>query len=86
MSWEVMQTRTGPCGCGAGTETCTLEVDDWNRTRNSTEIHCRLALSNENNSLRQIKTVKNGGRGSWVELDNSCQTDIARDGLTCSPG
>jgi hypothetical protein len=35
-----MQTKTGPCACGAGTETYTLEMDDWNRTRSATEIHC----------------------------------------------
>lgn len=40
MSWAVMQTQTGPCACGVGTETYTLEMDDWNRTRSATEIHC----------------------------------------------
>jgi hypothetical protein len=40
MSWEIMRTETGPCECGEGTETFTFEMDDWNRTRNSTEIHC----------------------------------------------
>lgn len=40
MSWEVMQTTTGPCACGAGTETYTVEMDDWSRTRSATEIHC----------------------------------------------
>jgi hypothetical protein len=40
MSWEIMRTETGPCECGEGTETFTFEMDDWNRTRSSTEIHC----------------------------------------------
>jgi hypothetical protein len=40
MSWEVTQTKTGPCPCGGGTETYTLEMDDWNRTRSATVIHC----------------------------------------------
>jgi hypothetical protein len=40
MSWEIMRTETGPCECGEGTETFTSEMDDWNRTRSSTEIHC----------------------------------------------
>lgn len=40
MSWEIMSSETHPCECGAGTETFTFEMDDWNRTRNSTEIHC----------------------------------------------
>ncbi|MGD0445794.1 MAG: hypothetical protein ABSA39_17815 [Edaphobacter sp.] len=35
-----MRTETGPCECGEGTETFTFEMDDWNRTRNSIEIHC----------------------------------------------
>lgn len=43
MSWEVMQTTIGPCACGAGTETYTLEIDDWNRTRNATEINCPVS-------------------------------------------
>ena len=40
MSWEIMRTETGPCECGEGTETFTSEMDDWNRTRSSTEIQC----------------------------------------------
>jgi hypothetical protein len=40
MSWEVMQTGTRPCECGSGTETYTFEIDNWNRSRSSTEIHC----------------------------------------------
>lgn len=40
MSWEVMRTETGPCECGEGTQTFTSEMDDWNRMRSSTEIHC----------------------------------------------
>lgn len=40
MSWEIMRTETGSCECGTGTETYTFEMDDWNRTRSSTEIHC----------------------------------------------
>lgn len=40
MSWEIMRSETGPCECGAGTITNVMEMDDWNRTRGSTEIHC----------------------------------------------
>jgi hypothetical protein len=40
MSWEIMRTETHPCDCGGGTATYTFEMDDWNRTRSSTEIHC----------------------------------------------
>lgn len=40
MSWETMRTESGPCECGQGTVTFTFEMDDWNRTRSSTEIHC----------------------------------------------
>lgn len=40
MSWEIMSTETRPCECGAGTETFSFEMDDWNRTRSSTDIHC----------------------------------------------
>jgi hypothetical protein len=40
MSWEIMRAETSPCECGAGTETSTFEMDDWNRTRSSAEIHC----------------------------------------------
>lgn len=40
MSWKIMSSETHPCDCGAGTETVTFEMDDWNRTRSSTEVHC----------------------------------------------
>ena len=40
MSWEIMRSETGPCECRAGTMTHFMEMDDWNRTRSSTEIHC----------------------------------------------
>jgi hypothetical protein len=40
MSWEVMRTEAGPCECGESTQTFTFEMDDWNRTRSSIEIHC----------------------------------------------
>jgi hypothetical protein len=51
MSWEVMQTTTGPCACGAGTETYTLEIDDWNRTRSATEIHCPVCRERREQEL-----------------------------------
>jgi|SRR5215831_10863702 len=40
MSWEVMKSETTKCHCGKGIMTYTMEMDDWNRTRSSTEIHC----------------------------------------------
>ena len=40
MSWEIVSTENHPCECRAGTFTYTFEMDDWNRTRSSTEIHC----------------------------------------------
>jgi hypothetical protein len=40
MSWEVMGSQTTECHCGKGTMTHVMEMDDWNRTRSSTEIHC----------------------------------------------
>jgi len=40
MSWEIMRSETKPCQCGKGTISQILEMDDWNRTRSSTEIHC----------------------------------------------
>jgi hypothetical protein len=40
MSWEVMSSDTKPCECGKGTVTHVMEMDDWNRIRNSMEIHC----------------------------------------------
>jgi hypothetical protein len=54
---EVMQTRTDPCDWCAGTETYTVEVDDWNRTRNSTEITIQLALGNQCSSSMEIKNA-----------------------------
>lgn len=40
MSWEVMRSDTEACACGKGTVTHIMEMDDWNRTRSSIEIHC----------------------------------------------
>jgi hypothetical protein len=40
MSWEIVKSETEPCQCGAGTVTYTMEMDDWNRTRSHSEIHC----------------------------------------------
>jgi hypothetical protein len=40
MSWEEMVPQTLPCPCGKGSMTRHLEMDDWNRTRQWTEIHC----------------------------------------------
>lgn len=40
MSWEIMSSDTKPCECGKGTVTHVMEMDDWNRIRNSMEIHC----------------------------------------------
>jgi hypothetical protein len=40
MSCQITRSESGPCDCGAGTQTFTVEMDDWNRIRNSTEIHC----------------------------------------------
>jgi hypothetical protein len=77
MSWEVMQTRTGPCDCGAGTETYTLEVDDWNRTRNSTEIHCPTCLSKreqefEADQNREDRRARLLGRAQQLVSDRYC--------------
>jgi len=35
-----MSAESRSCQCGAGSETVTFEMDDWNRTRTSSEIHC----------------------------------------------
>ena len=73
MSWEVMQTETGLCACGAGTETYTLEMDDWNRTRSATEIHCpgcrekqqqELAADKRREERRGLATAKSPGVGN----------------------
>jgi hypothetical protein len=40
MSWELMRTEAGPCECEENIQTFTFEMDDWNRTWSSTEIHC----------------------------------------------
>jgi hypothetical protein len=47
MGWEVMRTETSPCGCGESTQTVTFEMDDWNRTRGSTDIHCPKCSNRE---------------------------------------
>jgi hypothetical protein len=53
MSWEIIRTETHPCDCGAGTATFTFEMDDWNRTRSSTEIHCPPCREKEHQKQRE---------------------------------
>jgi hypothetical protein len=64
MSWEVMQTRTSTCDCGAGTETYTFELDDWNRTRSSTEIHCLVCHEKSEEKLEG--DLKRQERREWL--------------------
>lgn len=40
MSWESMSPEIRPCRCGRGTIVFHTEMDDWNRVRHHTEIHC----------------------------------------------
>jgi hypothetical protein len=40
MSWDVIKSETTECACGKGTATFVVEMDDWNRVRNHTDIHC----------------------------------------------
>jgi hypothetical protein len=40
MSWEIMRSETKQCQCGKGAIIQILEMDDWNGTRSTTEIHC----------------------------------------------
>ena len=56
MSWEIMRTETGPCECGKGTKTFTFEMDDWNRTRSSTEIHCPKCREKKQRQLEAEQT------------------------------
>jgi hypothetical protein len=68
MSWEVMQTKTGPCACGAGTETCTLEMEDWNRTRSATENPLRFLLH-----LHRAYFPASARRSAWQQSSSfSC--------------
>lgn len=64
MSWEVMQTTTGPCACGAGTQTYTLEMDDWNRTRSATEIQCPVCSENREHEIEADR--KRDERRDWL--------------------
>ncbi|MDI1302668.1 MAG: hypothetical protein PSX71_12240 [bacterium] len=48
MSWEEMVPETKPCWCGKGTITYRMQMDDWNRTRNSREINCPVCLEQAN--------------------------------------
>jgi hypothetical protein len=74
---EVMQTRTDPCDWCAGTETYTVEVDDWNRTRNSTEICCPNCLSKREQQIdadqeREERRIRLLGRAQQLLLDRYC--------------
>ena len=53
MSWEAMRTETTPCECGEGTQTFTSEMDDWNRMRSSTVIHCPKCRDRKHQRLEE---------------------------------
>ena len=38
------KSETTECACGKGTTTFVVEMDDWNRIRNHTDIHCPRCL------------------------------------------
>ncbi|WP_417494618.1 hypothetical protein [Maricaulis sp.] len=40
MSWEEIALHESPCACGAGLVETSVEMDDWNRIRRYTRIHC----------------------------------------------
>ena len=64
MSWEVTRRETHPCDCGAGTETFTVEMDDWNRTRSSTEVHCPKCREKKQREIDAERTREK----KWDEL------------------
>lgn len=61
MSWEVMSSETVVCRCGKGTVTHVMEMDDWNRVRNHTDIHCpdcRRKAAREADAERRTEAKK----------------------------
>jgi hypothetical protein len=59
MSWEEIVPHTLPCPCGKGTMTRHLEMDDWNRTKSWTEIHCEpCRLERERREEREASRKK----------------------------
>ena len=52
MSWEEISREDSPCKCGKSTMTRIFEMDDWNRTRNHTEIQCPVC---HKEAIREIE-------------------------------
>jgi hypothetical protein len=66
MSWEVLRTENTPCDCGSGTQTFTFEMDDWNRTRISTEIHCASCRDRRDREQKE-EQAKQKRRGELLD-------------------
>jgi hypothetical protein len=52
MSFEVMWEDTDPCRCGRGTIISRFEMDDWNRTRRTSETFCPSCVQQDNLRLQ----------------------------------
>lgn len=66
MSWEVISVNVDPCACGAGTIETTVEMDDWNRIRKSTAIHCSVCRC-EQEKLQKQRDANSRERARLLE-------------------
>ena len=55
MGFEQTNHYERECACGKGTEEIYTEMDDWNRTRSSTIIHCKECREKEERRKTEIK-------------------------------
>lgn len=66
MSWEVMSDKEETCLCGKGKIRIILEMDDWNRTRESEEILCEECLK----ELTRKKKLQEDEDEKYIKLSN----------------
>lgn len=66
MSWEVMSDKEKTCSCGKGTVRIKIEMDDWNRTRESEEIKCEECQK----ELIRKKKIQDDEYMKYVKLSN----------------
>lgn len=66
MSWEVMRDEEKTCSCGKGKIRIIVEMDDWNRTRESEEILCEECQK----ELLRKKKIKEDEDKKYAKLSN----------------
>lgn len=75
-----MSSRTTECYCGKGSITHVTEMDDWNRSRSSTLIHCPDCLKKAADEAEERRQEATRNKALYDEPRSSRQI------VTCGGG